>query len=249
MGSGFQRVAIYWAPAAGSALEQFGRTWLASDAGARECYGLAPDFVERAVASPRRYALHATLKAPFRLREGVSLEAVRSELAAFAGKRRRCRTGPLRLIRFSRYLALTAQPPAADLDWLAAECVTHFDRFRSPLSQEDRDRRAGHIRLHRASAAGEFRLSRYFRPLQIPHHAGGAAGCRRPGGGRSRAGTGGGAVLRGAVSGGGHLPLWRSGAGGGIQHHRALSAAGMSESQIRGRDLTQSFRRSARRRE
>jgi hypothetical protein len=97
------------------------------------------------VASPRRYALHATLKAPFRLREGVSLEAVRNELAAFAGKRRRFRTGPLRLFRFSRFLALTAQPPAADLDWLAAECVTHFDRFRAPLSQEDRDRRGGHL--------------------------------------------------------------------------------------------------------
>ncbi len=29
----------------------------------------------------------------------------------------------------------------ADIDWLAAECVTHFDRFRAPLNEEDRNRR------------------------------------------------------------------------------------------------------------
>jgi 2'-5' RNA ligase len=147
MAAEFERVAIYWAPAAGSALEAFGRTWLGADAATgqhvavRECYGLQPDFVEQAAASPRRYALHATLKAPFRLREGVTLEMLRTELAAFAGKRRRFRTGPLRLHRFSRYLVLTAGAPIADLDWLAAECVTHFDHFRAPLSQKERDRR------------------------------------------------------------------------------------------------------------
>lgn len=142
-----ERYAIYWAPAPGSALAEFGRRWLGSDpergapSDRRDSFGLDPDLVERATAAPRRYGLHATMKAPFRLADGVEEAALAQALAAFCARRRRLHAGPLRLVRFARWLALIPSAPIADLDWLAAECVVAFDRFRAPLGPEDRERR------------------------------------------------------------------------------------------------------------
>jgi hypothetical protein len=147
----FERYAIYWVPRPDSALAEFGRLWLGGDAetGApsaqRDAFGLNADLVERATHSPRRYGLHATIKAPFRL-AGMENEAALSEaLAVFCARRRRARSGPLRLHRFTRFLALVPDSERADIEWLADECVTHFDRFRAPLSEADRARRAGSL--------------------------------------------------------------------------------------------------------
>jgi hypothetical protein len=107
----------------------------------RETYGLDATLAERAVASPRRYGLHATLKAPMRLKEESTAEALATALEAFAARRRRFWAGPPRLIRFERYLALVPQAPAADLDWLAQECETAFDGFRAPLDEHELARR------------------------------------------------------------------------------------------------------------
>jgi len=35
------------------------------------------------------------------------------------------------------YLTLMLDGNQADIDWLAAECVTQFDRFRAPLDEEE----------------------------------------------------------------------------------------------------------------
>jgi Protein of unknown function (DUF1045) len=144
-----QRYAIYWAPRPDSALADLGRKWLGADpergapSAAREAYGLDPELVERATVSPRRYGLHATMKAPFRLAPDVSQAELNAALQAFCARRRRFTTGPLRLARFDRWLALLPTPPFADLDWLAAECVVNFDHFRAHLSAQDRARRGG----------------------------------------------------------------------------------------------------------
>lgn len=144
-----RRYAIYWTPEPGSALADFGRRWLGSDpergeaSAERETLGLDPALVERATAAPRRYGLHATMKAPFRLTSDVSEAALNDALAAFCAPRRQARAGCLRLVRFGGWLALVPEAPLADLDWLAAECVVHFDRFRAPLSDDDRARRSG----------------------------------------------------------------------------------------------------------
>lgn len=147
----FERYAIYWAPPKHSALANFGERWLGSDvergryARTREHFGVGYALSCRAVASPRRYCLHATLKAPFRLREGVRLADLCAELAAFCARRRRFEAGPLRLRSFNGWLALMPDRPLADLEWLAAECVTHFDRFRAPLNDKDRARRGANL--------------------------------------------------------------------------------------------------------
>ena len=110
--------------------------------GTANAYGLDCALAERAVASPRRYGLHATLKAPMRLREGRTAEELVGALKAFASRRRPA-SAPVRLqvTRFARYLALTPQAPLADLDWLAQECETAFDTFRAPLDEADTARR------------------------------------------------------------------------------------------------------------
>lgn len=149
----YHRYAIYWVPAPDSALAAFARGWFGADvetgeaAGPRTDYGLDAALVERATASPRRYGIHATIKAPFRLRdeEGGNADGLGTALAAFCARRRRIGTGPLRLHRFSRYLTLVPGGERAEIDWLADDCVTHFDRYRAPLNVEDRTRRAASL--------------------------------------------------------------------------------------------------------
>jgi len=143
----FERYAIYWMPGPGTALAALARDWLGGDPETgepwpvRALYGLDGAQVERATASPRRYGCHATMKAPFRLREAAREADLSSALAGFCGRRRRARSGRLRLRRLTRYLALTLESATAEIDWLADECVTHFDSFRAPLSAADRARR------------------------------------------------------------------------------------------------------------
>jgi hypothetical protein len=65
-----ERYAIYWAPASGSALAEFGRRWLGSDpergapSDRRDSFGLDPGLVERATVAPRRYGLQASMRLP-----------------------------------------------------------------------------------------------------------------------------------------------------------------------------------------
>jgi hypothetical protein len=135
----FQRYAIYWTPEPGSDFAAFGERWFGP---AKECFGLAPSLAAHAVRSPARYRLHATLKAPFRLREGPSAGDLQKALDSFCAARRGPSGGGLVPAIFQNYLGLVLSARTADVDWLAAECVTHFDRFRAPLDGADRDRRA-----------------------------------------------------------------------------------------------------------
>ncbi|MGF1621690.1 MAG: DUF1045 domain-containing protein [Rhodomicrobiaceae bacterium] len=142
----FERYAIYWAPKRDSALAEFGDEWFGRDeASARNIHGLDRALVEGATQGPSRYGLHGTIKAPFRLRPEHAPDDLGGELSAFCARRRRIICGKLRLHRFTRYLALIPEIPRADLEWLASECVTHFDRFRAPLTAEERERRSGDL--------------------------------------------------------------------------------------------------------
>ncbi len=146
----FERYAIYWAPRDGERLADFERLWFQGEKGtAAEAsaapFGLDPSLWLRATASPRRYRLHATMKAPFRPVDGQVESALRQSLARFCAVRRRPVAGPLRLVVFPRYLALVPDGLTSEIDWLAAECVTAFDRFRAPLTAEDRARRSDEL--------------------------------------------------------------------------------------------------------
>jgi hypothetical protein len=120
----FQRYAIYWTPEPGSDLASFGERWFGA---AGETFGLPPSLAARAVKSPARYRLHATLKAPFRLREGIGAGDLQDALDSFCASRRGPSGGALALATFQNYLGLVLSARTTDIGWLAAECVTHFD--------------------------------------------------------------------------------------------------------------------------
>jgi len=146
------RYAIYWAPPGDSMLARLGSAWLGRDA-ERDARadslpprppipGFTSEQLEALTAEPRRYAFHATLKAPFALASGCDLRTLHAQLAAFASSRERFVIPPLRLSPIGRrFLALMPSAPCLPLDDLAAGCVTRFDHFRRLAAPEELLRR------------------------------------------------------------------------------------------------------------
>ena len=146
--TGFARYAIYWAPEDDDALRTFGAAWLGHDPdhdGAvferRVRLGLPDDFVDRITAEPRRYGLHATLKAPFRLKPGTTMEQLAAQAGAVAAAMRAFTTLPLRMSRLHGFLALRPAGPSPELDELARRCVVDLDSSRAPLDDTELARR------------------------------------------------------------------------------------------------------------
>ncbi len=142
MSDSFARYAIFWLPPTDSALAAFGRDWFGwcperGEVGAPATFGLPADVAAEAITRPRRYTLHGTIVAPFRPAESVTGGMLADELRAFCARRTARRTGPLRLSRLSQHLALIPDGGTARLDWLAAEAVTHFGAYRSPITEAD----------------------------------------------------------------------------------------------------------------
>jgi 2'-5' RNA ligase len=90
---------------------------------------------------PRKYGFHATLKAPLSLAQGKTEAELVAACEAFADKPR-----PIPLITpvvdsISGFIAVVPAQPSAELKRFAADCVREFDKFRAPLTPEDRARR------------------------------------------------------------------------------------------------------------
>ncbi|MBR1120036.1 DUF1045 domain-containing protein [Bradyrhizobium lablabi] len=141
----YPRYAIYYAPAPRSDLATFGAELLGYDA--YEGTDLPfPGTVETSdwrelTEDPRKYGFHATLKAPMSLAAGKTEAELAAACKAFAD-------APRPLPRFtpvvdsiSGFIAIVPAEPSAELEHLAADCVTAFDSFRAPLTPEDRERR------------------------------------------------------------------------------------------------------------
>jgi putative phosphonate metabolism protein len=142
-----QRFAIYAAPDPATALWRFGSGVLGYDAesGEEVAPHLPPGFAAgewaALTADPRRYGFHGTLKAPFRLAEGRSAADLDGAMAALAGSLAAPPAIRLVLTRLGRFFALCPEgrPPA--LHAIADACVRDLDRFRAPLTAEERERR------------------------------------------------------------------------------------------------------------
>jgi len=143
----FPRYAIYYAPAQGSALDQFGAEMLGYDAWIGAALPFAAGIVEdvpdwRAVtADPRKYGFHATLKAPISLAGGETESGLLSACADFASQGR-----PIPVITpvvdsISGFIAVIPAERLDELEKFAADCVRAFDSFRAPLTPEERTRR------------------------------------------------------------------------------------------------------------
>jgi len=141
------RYAIYFAPPPGSELEAFGRRFIGRDHITGETIeqldivDLRKDDLRQITKSARHYGFHATLKAPFALRDGCREGALREALEAFAAEQTSFDTPPLQLSALSRWIAFTLSDICAEMDCLAADCVRAFEPFRAPLGEADIERR------------------------------------------------------------------------------------------------------------
>jgi putative phosphonate metabolism protein len=151
MAAGGDRYAIYFLPESDSALGQFGSDWLGYDADTgetaqqRTLAGLSEERLAAITAEPRRYGFHATLKPPFALAAGWSLDALAVAIATFAAQRPTIIAPPLALAAIGGFWALVPSRPCSAIDDLAAGCVRSFDTFRAPPAADElaRRRRAG----------------------------------------------------------------------------------------------------------
>jgi putative phosphonate metabolism protein len=141
------RFAIYFVPAPSTALYRFGAAVLGYD-----CYTGAPVTRPRDIgpseaewaaltAEPRTYGFHATLKAPFFLRAEFDPDDLLAHIRALAAS---IPTAPklepaVELI--GGFVAIIPRIPSLAIERLAADCVTAFDRFRLPMTPEERLRR------------------------------------------------------------------------------------------------------------
>ncbi len=135
------RYAIYFAPGPLMLLHHRGSSWLGRDA----YTGDTPDQphvegIAQLTAEPRRYGFHATLKAPFALRDGVEPEALMRACAALAASIRAV-TVRLKPQLLDGFLALVPDGDQSEVNAVEARCLTELDGFRKPPSNAELARR------------------------------------------------------------------------------------------------------------
>jgi len=143
----FERYAVFWAPEPESRLARFGERWFSAPRETAATLGLVGDDVEAAIAEPKRYGLHATMLAPFRLQQDKSLQALMVQLEGFASARSSVPLNPLRLDRIGSFLALVTTAREASIRSLHIQCMFALDSFRGPANAEEQH--------HRQSGTGE----------------------------------------------------------------------------------------------
>lgn len=131
----YTRFAVFFVPADGSALAEFGASWLGWD-NAKAVHIAHPDCpgldVGAITATPRKYGFHGTLKPPFRLADGQSLDALVDAVGKLASDVNTFDVPPLKLHSLGRFLALVPSAPCRPLSDLAGHIVMQLDPFRAP---------------------------------------------------------------------------------------------------------------------
>jgi hypothetical protein len=139
----YARYALYFTPPPGP-FAQAGAAWFEKDIAKR----------------PRRYGFHATLKAPFRLAQGATREALRAAVEGFCAQTPPVLIDGLEVTQSGRLLALTPLGETDALEVFAAQVVARLDPFRAPLSDAETTRRRG----KGLPEAAEARLQRWGYP-------------------------------------------------------------------------------------
>ncbi len=141
------RYAIYYAPVPDRPLWDFGSALIGYDAATGKKLqplvpqGQDPDRWMALTAEPRRYGFHATLKAPFYLSSDDTEAGLVEALQDFAAGHQRVALDGLKIRCIGSFIAMTPLQESPELNGLAANVVRHFDRFRAPLSEAERERR------------------------------------------------------------------------------------------------------------
>lgn len=141
------RYAAYFAPPVESAWWEAGSRWLGRCAATGRTWplptveGVPAELLQRLTAAPRRYGWHATLVAPFVLRQQSGEQELRAGMQAL------CRTlepfdmPALEVALLDDFLALVPTRPDASLRSAADACVTQLHAFAEPLPPSELQRR------------------------------------------------------------------------------------------------------------
>jgi hypothetical protein len=147
------RYAVYFAPRPGSAWWDAGSHWLGRCAATNallapfQVADIAPELQQQFTAEPRRYGWHATLKAPFALGAGFSLDDLRGALRGIAASFPAFDMPALRVQRLGDFLALCADGDNAAINAVASACVTELNTLSAPLTPDELQRRRHKGRL------------------------------------------------------------------------------------------------------
>jgi len=142
-----RRYAVYYAPPKAGPLERFAAAWLGWDpvGGQPVVHPDAPPLtgpeIARVTETPRRYGFHGTLKAPFRLADGIRYDDLVAAVAALAASLGPLTLPGLTLTRLGRFIALTPTGDQTALSQLAETLVVGLDRLRAPLDDTELARR------------------------------------------------------------------------------------------------------------
>lgn len=133
----YKRFAVYYAPTPGDFATR-ANLWLSDAAPALPGLPRAP---AELTAAPRRYGFHGTIKAPFRLADGIDPNMLKANLAALAARLPPVRMAGLRLEILKDFLAMIPEGDETDLLALGAEVVSRLDPLRAPLNEAEIARR------------------------------------------------------------------------------------------------------------
>lgn len=137
----YSRFAVYYVPPEG-ALAEFGDAWLGfSLTQGCEVPQFQLDGLKDITIAPRKYGFHGTLKPPFRLVEGLTVDALKSALADLTAKLAPAVCGSLELTSLGQFLALVPTGNLGSVRSVAAACVRELDHFRTPASEAELARR------------------------------------------------------------------------------------------------------------
>ncbi|AKI00083.1 putative phosphonate metabolism protein [Hoeflea sp. IMCC20628] len=141
------RYAFYFSPGPGEALADLGASWIGRDAATGRPVdhphidGLGASGLASITGPARRYGFHATLKAPFRLAEGISEADLIDALEVFANAASLFDIPSLVIGNLDGFLALVPGGSVSELNSFANSVVEAFEPFRAPLTERDIERR------------------------------------------------------------------------------------------------------------
>ena len=130
----FSRYAIYYIP--DLPLFQIGSDWLGWNSITGQETTLSANH-RRITDRPRKYGFHATVKPPFSLVSHSAQGDLQDAFQAFCATVSPATGGTLKIRRLGRFLAMTQDVQSNEVTELAASTVSHFDKFRAPLSDQD----------------------------------------------------------------------------------------------------------------
>jgi len=133
------RVAVYFTPQSCPPLMQAASQWL--ETSGPKVADISAVEMESLLQAPNHYGFHATIKPPFRLKTGHTLNDVEKELAAFAKELLPFFLPPLEIARIDNFFCLRPVSDSEAVHNLAAEVVQRFDHFRRPADDKELEHR------------------------------------------------------------------------------------------------------------